>query len=172
MRAHSELEALNHTTRHLNTFPSAVEYLPLKPYVYGLLPDPSSNHPTLHTCHHIRPHKLSASAPVTPGPTWQSAARGSKACSTSTDTQHGGAGAQALTERSPCRSADWHLRALGWREPALRKGLHNPRCFLGQVPSLVTSALPWQGAASITSFIPVTAPVLGQPGPQEWHLPT
>lgn len=93
-----------------------------------------------------------------------------EACGTSTATQRCGAEVQALTEGSPVGLLIGTFGILGVGVPALRKGPHNPKCCLGQVPSLVSSTLPWKGAASITSNVSVTAPVLGQPGLQEWHL--
>lgn len=73
--------------------PSAVEHLPLRLHVSGLLPAPSSDHLTLHTCHHIRLHKLSCKCTCyLRTHLADCSTRLREACNNSIDTQNGGAG--------------------------------------------------------------------------------
>lgn len=54
--------------------------------------------------------------------------------------------------------------------PSLRKGLHNPRHCLERVPSMASSAHHGKGLATSHQTVLGTAPILGQPVLQEWHL--
>ena len=142
--------------------PSTVEHLPLWLQCLGFPTPPSSDHQ----------HRIPTSVPglkvalqvhLSPGgPLNRLRQRLREGCDTSTNTLW-------ASGRSPVGLSGGCLWSSGCMRPFIRKGLHNPRHYLGKVSSLVSSAL---HGKRLQGHITYCSQGLGWPGLCGQHLPT